>query len=158
MKCIENKANSTEACSSWLSVIYSLLAMGNMTWMAVKHAIARLVEYTLVAQHAYLLLTKTKSMPTVPSPRGDFGGLSTAKQSTKPRQTETWSTIHQWSFYQFFNVKPPCTNANPPYWRLSGNSSACRMPHWKQVISYTSEIYLASCGVLFLSAQLCCFS
>jgi len=31
LKYIGNQANPTEACSSWLSVIYSLLAMANMT-------------------------------------------------------------------------------------------------------------------------------
>jgi len=62
LKCIENQANPTEACSSWLSVIYSLPAMANITWTALKHAIARRVKYTPTAQHTHLLLTKTKIM------------------------------------------------------------------------------------------------
>ena len=37
-----------------------------------------------MAQHAYLLLTKTKIMPTVLSPRCGIGGISTPEQSTKP--------------------------------------------------------------------------
>jgi len=41
-----DQANPTESCSSWLSVIYSLLAMANMIWTALKHAISRLVKYT----------------------------------------------------------------------------------------------------------------
>jgi len=46
-------------------------------------------EYTPMAQNANLLLTKTKIIPTIPSPLGGFGGLSTPKQSTKHPQTNT---------------------------------------------------------------------
>jgi len=29
-------------------------------------------------------------------------------------QMETWNTINQWSFVNFWNVKPPCTKEKPP--------------------------------------------
>jgi len=37
-------------------------------------------------------------------------------------------------FLSNFNVKPPCTNVKPLYWRLSGDGSAhisgCSDPAW----------------------------
>ena len=60
-----------------------------------------------MTQNAHLLLTKTKIMPTIPSPRGCFDGLSTPKQSPKPPKQKIETLMHRWSFYQFFNVKPP---------------------------------------------------
>jgi len=44
-----------------------------------------------------------------------FGGLS----------PPNWNIIiNQWSFVNFWNIKPPCTNVKPPYWKRSGDSSA----------------------------------
>ena len=50
-----------------------------------------------------------------PVATGGFGGLSPPKRSAKHSQIKICNTINQWSFYQFFNVKPPYTNAKPPY-------------------------------------------
>jgi len=66
LKCIENQANPTEAHWSWISVIYSLLAMANVTWTALNHAIARLVKHSPWTQHAYLLFTKANIMLEAP--------------------------------------------------------------------------------------------
>ena len=58
----------------------------------------------------------------VPSPRGDFGGLSSQKSSNPPN----WNNKQCKSveLLSNLNVKPPCTNVKPPYWRLSGDGSA----------------------------------
>jgi len=55
------KTKSNPAETSWISVFYSLLAITYVTWNALKHAIARLVKYTPIAQRAYLLITKQRS-------------------------------------------------------------------------------------------------
>jgi len=59
-------------------------------------------------------------------------GLSPPKQSSNPIQlVETWNTINQLRFCQFLEcqapphkAKAPRRNANPPYWKLSGDGSA----------------------------------
>jgi len=58
-----------------------------------------------MAQNAHLLLTKTKIMPTIPSPRGVFGG---PKQSTKPPQTKSWNTYTPVEFFlSIFQCQAP---------------------------------------------------
>jgi len=50
---------------------------------------------------------------------GDFGVVSPQTKTSSP-QIEIWNTINQWSFFQFLNFNPHCTNVKPLYWRLSG--------------------------------------
>ena len=72
-------------------------------------------------------------MQPVPLPRGGgFWGLIPPKQSSKYPQIETWNTINQLRFCQFLECHvpaptqiPPRRNANSPYWKLSGDGSAC---------------------------------
>jgi len=72
-----------------------------------------------------------RSLHAVLSPRGSFGGLAPPDKAPSP---PNWNMKHynQLSFCQLFNVKPPRTNpktpsrtTKPPYWKLSGNRSAC---------------------------------
>ena len=54
-------------------------------------------------------------LSTVPSPRGDFGGLIPQNEAPSP-QTETRNT-NQWSFCHI-------SECQAPYWRLPGDGSA----------------------------------
>ena len=65
---------------------------------------------SLTLNHIY----KQAKIYSVLSPRGGFGELSPLKQSSKPPQIETWSTINQWSICQFLECQAPRTNAKPP--------------------------------------------
>jgi len=49
---------------------------------------------------------------------GDYGALSPQTRLPAPK-IEIWNAINQWSFVNFQNVKPRCTNVKPRYWRLS---------------------------------------
>jgi len=67
----------------------------------------------------------TPDVDAVPSPReGELVGLAPPNRAPSP---QNW-TINQWSIYLYFNVQPPCTNAKPPYWRLSGDGSVWMSP------------------------------
>ena len=61
----------------------------------------------------------------VPSPRGDFGGLSPPQTKLQVHQIETWNTIHRWSFGRFLECQAPPQNRKAPYWKLSGDGSEC---------------------------------
>jgi len=62
-------------------------------------------------------LTKVvKSVKSSPVATGGFGGLSPHKQPSPPN----WNMKH---YKQSFCSEVPCTNVNPPYWRLSGDGS-----------------------------------
>jgi len=53
------------------------------------------------------------------------GALVGLSPQTKHQSSliETWNTINHWSSVNFYNIKLPRTNANPPYWKLSGDGS-----------------------------------
>jgi len=67
-----------------------------------------------MAQHAYLLLTKTKTMPKFPSPRGGFGGLSTPKQSTEPPKLKHDTLYISGVFINFSISSPFAQTQSPP--------------------------------------------
>jgi len=63
----------------------------------------------------------------VPSPRGNFWGLSPPNKAPSP-QIETWNSIKQLRFCQYLEcqaprTKPPCRNAKLSYWKHSGDGS-----------------------------------
>jgi len=58
--------------------------------------------------------TPVLNLNPIPSPRGALVGL-VLQQKLQATQIETRNTINQWSVVNFKNVKPPRTNAMPPY-------------------------------------------
>ena len=55
-------------------------------------------------------------------------------------QIEIWHTVNQWRFCQFLECQAPCTNAKPPYWKLSSDGSersrffsSCAPPNWRSI-------------------------
>ena len=134
LKCIENKANPTEACPSSLSVIYSLLAMANMTWTALKHAIAR---STSPWRRMHICCSQKRR--SCRQFRRHGVSLVDPNKVPSPPKLKHETLIHQWSFfYQFFNVKPPLLK-----------TFRRRFCMWNAALK-TSSLTLASCGVLYL--------
>jgi len=57
--------------------------------------------------------------------KGALVGL-TLKKSPNPPKLKYETLPISGDLVNFSNVKPPCTNEKPPYWRLSGDGSGCR--------------------------------
>ena len=84
----------------------------NICWASFMPAVTSF--YQVHAQNA-----DTHISPVV---TGGFGGLSAPNKAPSP---PNWN-MKQYKLVEFFsnfNVKPPCTNLKPPYWRLSGDGS-----------------------------------
>jgi len=60
-----------------------------------------------------------ESPVAVPSPRGGFGGLIPPNKAPSPLKLK-YKTL---KINIIFAFKPPCTNVEAPYWRLSGDGS-----------------------------------
>ena len=105
LKSFENKANPTEACPSSLSLIYSLLGMANMTWTALKHAIAR--RTPLWRRMHICCSQKQRSWRQSRHHGVALMGLAHPNKVPNPPKQKIETLMHRWSFYQFFNVKPP---------------------------------------------------
>jgi len=67
------------------------------------------------------------SSPAVPSPKGDFSGLSPTNKALRPAN---WNMKH-YKLVEFLSNSnaqlPSGTNVKPPYWRLSGDGSRAQL-------------------------------
>jgi len=91
--------------------------------------------------------------------------LAPPKQSSKPPQIEIWSTIKQWCFFKFQNVKPHRTYVKPPYikppqlhkckahHRRSGEGSVAT-PSFSLAISLVTAITIACCLIFWWKCSL----
>jgi len=78
------------------------------------------------------------SVHVSPVATGGIGGLTPPNKAPSPPK---WNMKH-YKLAEFLwnaNVKPPCTNVKPPYWRLFGDGSdACDAEEKKENILSTN--------------------
>ena len=84
--------------------------------------ICRSTSVSTGTSNKQILSTKSRMWWSQSRRHGDMV-VTDPKTMLKPPQVEIWNTANQLSFVNFYSVKPPCTNENPPCWRLSDDGS-----------------------------------
>ena len=124
LKLRQQKVTSLSSRSSILSPLHSASEIAREPWTTC---------HTSDPDHLRLQISP------VATGGDDFGGLSFPKQGSKSLQIEKWKTINQWSFYQFFNVSPSCSNVKPPLLKTFWRRFCSNYTHSTQFLAHTQK-------------------